>query len=166
MVLNRYAATWWIGKRRTSENLSDICPETIQKMGIAESVSYAHFERSICVAVCFCASDPRISLHHFGVGWHRDIWNYNSVGYAKKHGKIKQYWDIWSGIELWDQVSRPRYLISFISKLLCFQYCLVEGPASSAGFIFQAQNSRTHFNFLLYHKKCFFNSFYDFDQRK
>ena len=65
MALNRYAATWWIAKRRTSENLPDTCPETIQKMGIAESVSYAHFERSICVAVCFCASDPRISLHHF-----------------------------------------------------------------------------------------------------
>ena len=65
MVSNWYAATWWIDKRRTSENLPDICPETIQKMGIAESISYAHFEMSTCVAVCFCASNPCISLHHF-----------------------------------------------------------------------------------------------------
>ena len=60
-------------KRRTIEDLPDIRPETIQKMGIAESISYAHFEMSIHVVVCFCASNPCISLHHFSVGWRRDI---------------------------------------------------------------------------------------------
>lgn len=38
-------------KRRTSEDFHNIRPEMIHKRGIAESISYAPFERSICVTV-------------------------------------------------------------------------------------------------------------------
>ena len=65
----------------------------------------------------------KISLHHFGVRMHRDIWIYNTSGFSKRAAVSRFISNYRGNKEKWNPGRLPRYLINVIFGSL---KCLVK----------------------------------------